>query len=42
MESSGKLEDAKTFAIIGATITDNFDVKMPEDTIGKSVLDKLN
>ena len=42
MESSGKLEYAKTFAIIGATITDNFDVKMPEDTIGKSVLDKLN
>ena len=42
MEGSGKLEDAKTFAIIGATITDNFNVKMPEDTIGGSVLDKLN
>ncbi len=42
MEGSGKLEDAKTFAIIGATITDNFGVKMPEDTIGGSVLDKLN
>lgn len=42
MEGSGKLEDAKTFAIIGATITDNFGVKMPEGTIGGSVLDKLN
>lgn len=42
MEGNGKLEDAKTFAIIGATITDNFGVKMPEDTIGGSVLDKLN
>lgn len=42
MEGSGKLEDAKTFAIIGATITDNFNVKMPKDTIGGSVLDKLN
>ncbi len=42
MESSGKLEDAKTFAIIGATITDNFGVEMPEGTIGSSVLDQLN
>ncbi len=42
MESSGKLEDAKTFAIIGATITDNFGVEMPEGTIGGSVLDQLN
>ncbi|MDE6617370.1 MAG: phosphopentomutase [Lachnospiraceae bacterium] len=42
MEGSGKLEDAKTFAIIGATITDNFGVEMPEGTIGESVLDELN
>lgn len=42
MENSGKLEDAKTFAIIGATITDNFGVEMPEGTIGGSVLDQLN
>jgi len=42
MKGSGRLEDAKTFAIIGATITDNFGVKMPEGTIGNSVLDQLN
>lgn len=41
MEGYGKLEDAQTFAIIGATITDNFGVEMPEGTIGSSVLGKL-
>lgn len=41
MEGSGKLEDAQTFAIIGATITDNFGIEMPEGTIGSSVLGKL-
>lgn len=42
MKGYGKLERAKTFAVVGATIADNFDVKMPEKTIGTSVLDKLN
>ena len=42
MKGYGKLERVETFAVIGATITDNFDVKMPENTIGTSVLDKLN
>ena len=42
MKGYGRLERAETFAVIGATITDNFDVKMPENTIGASVLDKLN
>lgn len=42
MKEHGKLERAKTFAVVGATITDNFDVKMPENTIGTSVLEKLN
>ena len=42
MKGYGKLERAETFAVIGATIADNFDVKMPENTIGASVLDKLN
>ena len=42
MKGYGKLERAKTFAVVGATIADNFDVKMPENTIGASVLDKLN
>jgi len=41
MQDSGKLDDADTFAIIGATIADNFDVPMPEGTIGSSVLGKL-
>ncbi len=41
MEGSGKLEDAETFAVIGATITDNFGLKMPEGTIGTSILEKL-
>ena len=42
MKGYGKLERAETFAVVGATIADNFDVKMPENTIGTSVLDKLN
>lgn len=42
MKQSGELSEADTFAIIGATITDNFEVAMPEGTIGHSILDKLN
>ncbi len=41
MDNGGMMGDADTFAVLGATITDNFDVKMPEGTIGYSVLDKL-
>lgn len=41
MKGSGKLEDTQTFAVIGATIADNFGVEMPEGTIGTSVLEKL-
>lgn len=41
MQGGGKLEDAATFAVIGATIADNFELKMPEGTIGNSVLEKL-
>ena len=41
MEGCGKLEDARTFAVIGATIADNFGLDMPEGTIGSSVLGKL-
>lgn len=41
MESFGRLEDARTFAVIGATIADNFGLKMPEGTIGSSILGKL-
>ena len=41
MEGAGKLPDEENFALIGATITDNFGLKMPEGTIGASVLGKL-
>ena len=41
MKTGGKLEDEKTFAVIGASIADNFGVKMPEGTIGESILEKL-
>ena len=41
MEGCGKLDDPDTFAVIGATIADNFGVAMPEGTIGESLLDKL-
>ena len=41
MKGSGRLEEQDTFAIIGATIADNFGLKMPEGTIGHSILDKL-
>ena len=38
---SGKLDTSDTFAVIGATIADNFGVRMPEGTIGHSILEKL-
>lgn len=41
MEKGGRLEDADTFAVIGATITDNFGLTMPEGTIGVSLLQRL-
>lgn len=37
MKGHGQLETPKTFATIGATIADNFGLKMPEGTIGESV-----
>ena len=41
MKSSGKLEEPPAFAIIGATIVDNFGLAMPQDTIGYSILEQL-
>ena len=41
MKESGLMETSNSFATIGATIADNFDLKMPENTIGESVLEKL-
>lgn len=41
MEEGGAIEDEDTFAVIGASIADNFGVEMPEGTIGRSILSKL-
>lgn len=41
MTGGGELPEAETFAVIGATIADNFDVQMPEGTIGRSILTLL-
>ena len=41
MQGHGRLPDGDTFAVIGATIADNFGVDMPVGTIGASLLDKL-
>ena len=42
MKENGQLKESDTFAIIGATIADNFGVDMPEGTIGYSILDNLD
>ena len=41
LEGGKDLGSADTFAVIGATVADNFGVKMPEGTIGTSVLNEL-
>lgn len=41
MEQAGELSEQDTFAVIGATIADNFRVKMPKGTIGSSLLEHL-
>lgn len=41
MKGGKDLGSADTFAVIGATVADNFGVKMPEGTIGTSVLNEL-
>ena len=41
MEGCGKIADTDCFAVIGATIAENFGVEMPEGTIGSSVLSEL-
>ena len=41
MKEGGAIEEKDTFAIIGASIADNFEVKMPEGTIGYSILDEI-
>lgn len=41
MEGFGRLPETDTFAAVGATAADNFGVKMPEHTIGVSLLESL-
>ena len=41
MKEGGAIEEENTFAVIGASIADNFGVEMPEGTIGRSILNKL-
>ncbi len=41
MRQGGALPEQETFAVIGATIADNFDVAMPENCIGTSLLQML-
>lgn len=41
MQGGGRLPASDTFAVIGATACDNFGVRMPQNTIGSSILDKL-
>lgn len=41
MSGSGALPEQNSFAVIGATLADNFGVKVPEGCIGESILDCL-
>ena len=41
IKEGGKIPDTDTFAVIGATIADNFDIRMPEGTVGYSILEEL-
>ncbi|MCD8053805.1 MAG: phosphopentomutase [Lachnospiraceae bacterium] len=41
MKGAGALPEQDTFAVIGATVTENFGLEMPEGTIGTSLLDQL-
>ena len=38
---AGALPEAESFGVIGATIAENFGLKMPEGAIGESILGKL-
>lgn len=41
MQAGGPLPEAETFAVIGATVAENFGVDIPKGTIGYSVLSRL-
>ncbi|MGX8715215.1 MAG: hypothetical protein ACSW8A_05630 [Lachnospiraceae bacterium] len=38
---AGRLPDQRSFAVIGASIAENFGIRMPEGTIGESILEML-
>ena len=42
MKQTGPMEESDTFADIGATIADNFQVDMPAGTLGTSRLKELS
>lgn len=42
MEHGGQLDEQDTFAVIGATIAQNFGVTMPSGTIGESLLELIS
>ena len=41
MKEGGRISEQETFAVVGATIAENFGVQMPEGTIGMSLLEEL-
>ncbi len=41
MEGNGEIPEQETFAVVGATVAENFGVEMPEGAIGESLLDIL-
>ena len=41
VKGCGSLPEQDTFAVIGATIAENFGVAMPKDTIGTSLLSQI-
>lgn len=41
MSGSGALDEQETFAVVGATVADNFEIAMPENSIGTSLLQQL-
>lgn len=41
LKGRGRLKDQDCFAVVGATVAENFSVEMPEGTIGDSLLEQL-
>ena len=41
MSEGGLIQEQETFAVVGATVAENFGVQMPEGCIGTSVLKEL-